>query len=103
MTEPNQAGEDVVPMKSLFGSLPFPARWILLIAVVLVNIVVTLFLSNMPTGYTLGVATAPVVWGLVAGLVVWLIGSRRFAAFAAGFFWVTLSFASLALLRALLS
>lgn len=102
MTDSGQRDEDVVPMNSAFGSFPVPLRWIILIALVLANVVVTLFVSNMPTGYTLGVATAPLVWGLLVGLVVWLIRGRRAGTFGNTFFWVTLAFASLALPRALL-
>ena len=81
------------------GSAPSPARWYVLVAVVLANLVLTLFRSTMPTGYTLGVASAPLVWGLLAGLVVWVIRGRRFAAFAGAFFWVTFVFTLLALVK----
>jgi hypothetical protein len=101
MTDRNQSDEDAVPMNSAFGSFPVPLRWVALVALTLANVVVTLFVSNMPTGYTLGVATAPLVWGLLAALVVWLIRGRRTGTFGSAFFWVTLVFASLALLKAL--
>jgi hypothetical protein len=90
-------------LESLEGpTRPSPARWYVLVAVVLLNLVLTLFRSTQPTGYTLGVASAPLVWGLFAGFVVWLIRGRRFAAFVGAFFWVTFVFTCLALLRVVL-
>ena len=68
----------------------------------LVNLVLALFRSTMPTGYTLGVATAPIVWGLFVGIVVWLFRGRKLAAFAGAFFWVTLVFTCLSLVKAML-
>jgi hypothetical protein len=89
--------EDFETMEGPTG--PSPARWYVLVAVVLLNLVLTLFRSSMPTGYTLGVATAPLVWGLVFGLVVWLVRGRKLAAFAGAFFWVTLVSTCLSLVK----
>jgi hypothetical protein len=101
MTDRSQRDKEVVPMNSAFGSFPVPLRWVILVALVLANVLLTLFVSNMPTGYTLGVATAPLVWGLLVALVIWLIRGRRAGTFGNTFFWCTLALAALALPRTL--
>jgi hypothetical protein len=101
MTDRIQRENDVVPMNSAFGSFPVPLRWVILVALVLANVLFTLFVSDMPTGYTLGVATAPLFWGLILALVIWLIRGRPAGTFSDTFFWCTLALASLALPRAL--
>lgn len=101
VTEQNQRDEDVVPMKGVLGPLPLRIRWLLLIVAVFTNFVLTLLGSAQPTGYTLGVATSAVLWGLIVAFVSWLIRGRRPIVFANVFFWVTTVMASLGVARKL--